>query len=809
MEKPTIKGGKIGPSSCFTLRNKKSSNGSVKNVVREEGVILQPLAEKLKGGDEFYKKLDTTDILLVTTGTGSGKTVCIPSYCLQYLFDKEYQGKVVLCQPKRLLVTSSSGTLTKINEDRMVKGVLTPDKDEDQDESKEQREKNDARLHVNVLQSMINKIAKDPLLLGHKPEEKISIVIVDESHERSVSTDILFSLLKTISIERKKRNDFFRVVFMSASMDLTRIEEYFFRDGMSTDKIEFELPSQYEVTIRYIDPDYEPWLPIDMSSPINTNQLSNNYERWMEKENKMKEFDDSPKNYLKLCWLLVTKIIKYEWEQQRRGSIIVFLPGESAIVDLRKMLNDYQDKKDAPGWLIFQISGNTKKEDREEKALNPDGRDWGIIYLSTDAAESSVTFNGLKYVIDTGIRLSVKYDSETNTSSLIPTYITQSSAKQRKGRVGRTSTGTVYRLYSEQRYNSMLPNGVIGIYTDNIDEDMLKIFNLQDKFMKKGIDIGSPYNFDFMDSPTLKEINNSVNRLILFGLVNNDFKLTELGEEYLKPRIVEIQTSGIPESLFNLYSNDKNISSSVKDSLYILCEGFTHEDVCRWFSIYELYNFYGEEEYAYKLSKILGDFGCYLALRTLNFNMHEEFDISIYLYNKYESKLNQDLSQKSIDEYLKDKFKTIEMTKLTDQEIGELKDIIKDILKHNKATKNTITRNWIKSVDKGGGGLLKQTNSLQNCYNILGKKNVGVNGYYDMSEQRYISFWRILEEGSQRTPYDRIKLSYDVPLDSSESPEKVLYLSCHNHSLQWVIPVDEFQNTDVDNVFNTLSDQDM
>jgi len=769
----------IGTRSCFApatnRRGRSGSNVRFRNRVETTKINNpalpinpQPLASKLNMGVEFYEKLKKNDILFVTTGTGSGKTVCIPSYCLQYVIDNFPEqssliGNVILTQPKRMLVSSSSETLKFVNGREMVGRSLINDPEGNDDDLQH------SILKVVVNQSFINQIKNDPLLLGERQGfTRVSIVIVDESHERSVETDLLFSLLKVISIERRRRNTFFKVVFMSASMDLNRIDHFFKKDSLSTHTIEFAgLDSKYDIDIYHIKEENEPWLPFDRNSVIQGDMLIDPKEDW----------NKSLKNMDYACFMLLSKLVL-----EGTGSIIVFLASGMNISAIKKLMLPNPDVRDPfYGWDTIEVTGQASRDavrDGGSIPLYPGGKKIQNIYLATDVAESSITIDGLTRVIDSGVRLSPKYDPETDSSILIYSYITQSSALQRKGRVGRVARGKVYRMYSKQRYLSMLKTSVIGFYSVNIDEAILSMITFRSIYKSIGIDIGSPYTFDYIDSPTIQDITFSMDRLTAVGLVNKDFESTPMVDEYKRLPQDNIQLNGILETLFKLYST--RTQNHVRNALKMIYYSFEQRDIVSLCSMVPYFGFGDNQASVNTLCNKLGDFGCVLALFTypitetnrIQFTKGNLSDLHTYLHN-----IKGDIPSIQTDGRF----------------IENIKPIIQNILCYHTSTMNKGVLN--PTFIAGRSILFKESNQFQHNYVIEGKKMVGVNGYYDRSVN--LRFKDSYFVRGRKTEIE-IKIRKEGDFDP---PPKLLYLKCHNHTLSWCMPVEEFKRLELTNIF--------
>jgi len=141
--------------------------------------------------------------------------------------------------------------------------------------------------------------------------------------------------------------------------------------------------------------------------------------------------------------------------------------------------------------------------------------------VATNIAETSLTVDGIFYVIDTGYGKMKVYNPRMGMDALQVFPVSRAAADQRAGRAGRTGPGTCYRLYTESAYlNEMLPAPVPEIQRTNLGNVVLLL---------KSLKIENLLDFDFMDPPPQENILNSMYQLWVLGALNNVGSLTELG----------------------------------------------------------------------------------------------------------------------------------------------------------------------------------------------------------------------------------------------------------------------------------------
>ena len=145
------------------------------------------------------------------------------------------------------------------------------------------------------------------------------------------------------------------------------------------------------------------------------------------------------------------------------------------------------------------------------------------VVIATNIAETSLTIDGIFYVIDPGfVKLNVHL-SKNAIDSLQIVPIAQSQAKQRAGRAGRTGPGKCYRLYTEQAYqNEMLPTAVPEIQRTNLATTVLQL---------KALGIDDLINFDFVDAPPIDAFVMALDQLHSLSALDGDGLITPLGRQ--------------------------------------------------------------------------------------------------------------------------------------------------------------------------------------------------------------------------------------------------------------------------------------
>ena len=240
-------------------------------------------------------------------------------------------------------------------------------------------------------------------------------------------------------------------------------------------------------------------------------------------------WDDSECDY-DLIESLLTYICNSEYTRNGDATILIFLPGWETISTLSRQLEGSDFFGNTKLFKIIPLhSGIPKALQRE--AFKPTPRGTMKIVLSTNIAETSVTIDNVTVVIDTGRSKEKGYDPHLKLSSLKEDWISQSSARQRKGRAGRTRPGVCFRLYSSRRYNSLPPYQESEMLRSSLEELALicKIMGLAPGHRNNMDDLHS-FLLKAMDPPHTLSITNALDLLENIDCLDkNTGEVTPLG----------------------------------------------------------------------------------------------------------------------------------------------------------------------------------------------------------------------------------------------------------------------------------------
>ena len=202
-----------------------------------------------------------------------------------------------------------------------------------------------------------------------------------------------------------------------------------------------------------------------------------------------------------------------ELDAVAREDILVFLPGERQIREAAERLS----KRYARDYDILPLYSRLNPSEQKKIFQKHQKR---RIVLATNVAETSLTVPGIRYVIDTGLARLSRYSWRARVQRLPIERISQASANQRSGRCGRLAPGICIRLYSEDNFSSRDEFTEPEILRSNLASVILQMNDLK---------LGSIHDFDFVESPDSRLINDGYRLLFELGATDGDDRILKHG----------------------------------------------------------------------------------------------------------------------------------------------------------------------------------------------------------------------------------------------------------------------------------------
>lgn len=414
-----------------------------------------PIA-KLK--DELIQAIVDNQVLIVIGETGSGKTTQMIQYC--YEAGLAQRLRIGCTQPRRVAAMSVAKRVAEEFGCRLGEEVGYTIRFEDCT-SKE------TKMKYMTDGMMLRECLIDTDMGAY------STIILDEAHERTIHTDVLFGLLKAAA---KKRKDL-KLIVTSATLASEKFSEYFFGAPI------FTIPGRT--------------FPVEIL-----------YSR------------DPESDYLDAALITVMQIHLTE----PPGDILLFLTGQEEIDTSCELLYErmkaLQENMDVPELIILPVYSALPSE-MQTRIFEPTEPGKRKIVLATNIAETSLTIDGIYYVVDPGFVKQKVYNPKSGMDALVVTPISQAQCNQRSGRAGRTGPGKAYRLYTERAFrDEMLESPVPEIQRTNLSATLLQL---------KAMGINELLTFDFMDAPPAETMVLALEVLFSLGALDDEGLLTRIG----------------------------------------------------------------------------------------------------------------------------------------------------------------------------------------------------------------------------------------------------------------------------------------
>ncbi|CAB4255400.1 similar to Saccharomyces cerevisiae YNR011C PRP2 RNA-dependent ATPase in the DEAH-box family, required for activation of the spliceosome before the first transesterification step in RNA splicing [Maudiozyma barnettii] len=410
---------------------------------------------------ELMYAIKESQALIIVGETGSGKTTQLPQYLVEDGYTEGGKYQIAVTQPRRVAAMSVA---TRVSDEMNV--VLGTEVgysirfDEKTTPGK-------TILKYMTDGMLLREVLTDPEL------SKYSCIMIDEAHERTLATDVLLGLLKNIMKQRKS----LKLLISSATVNAKKFSVFF------GDCPIFNVPGRrYPVDIHY------------------TLQPEGNYIN-----------------------AAITTIFQIHTTQALKGDILLFLTGQEEIENTKEKIEEIASKLGSriPQLLITPIFANLPQE-QQANIFQKTPEKCRKVVLATNIAETSLTIDGIKYVIDPGFVKENSYIPSTGMTQLLTIPCSKASVDQRAGRAGRVGPGKCFRLFTKYSYeNELEAMPRPEIVRTNLSNTVLLLLSLNVKDL---------LNFPFLDPPQISTLTKSLENLYILGALNSKGQITELGK---------------------------------------------------------------------------------------------------------------------------------------------------------------------------------------------------------------------------------------------------------------------------------------
>lgn len=406
--------------------------------------VLDPLLAALKSAPQ----------VLLLAPTGAGKSTWLP---LQLLQQANLPGKILLLEPRRLAAKNVAYRLAQqLGE--------TPGQTVGYRMRAESKTSAATRLEVVTEGILTRMVQADPELSG------VSLVILDEFHERSLQADLALALL--LDVQNALRDDL-KLLIMSATLDNLRLTPLL--------------------------PDAPVIVSEGRSFPVDRHYISlASHER----------LDEG-----------IARVVS-RLMSENGGSMLLFLPGVAEITRVQNLLagrvSDDIDLCPLYGALTL---------DQQQKAIQPAPAGRRKIVLATNIAETSLTIEGIRLVVDSGLERSAQFDPRSGLTRLVTQRISQASMTQRAGRAGRLEPGLCWHLFAKEQAERASAQGEAEILQSDLSSFWLEL-------LQWGCQ--QPEQLSWLDTPPAPALAAAKTLLHSLGATDKQGKLTSAGQRMAK-----------------------------------------------------------------------------------------------------------------------------------------------------------------------------------------------------------------------------------------------------------------------------------
>ncbi|GAB2519782.1 ATP-dependent helicase HrpB [Microbulbifer agarilyticus] len=425
---------------------------------------------------ELRKTLDQENNVVLQAPPGAGKTTVVP---LALLDSPWLEGRrIIMLEPRRLAARSAAARMAELLGEPVGKTVGYQIR-------AERKYGRDTRILVVTEGILTRLLQSDPELTD------TALVIFDEFHERNLQGDLALALC--LQSQEVLREDL-KLLVMSATLDTEAVAGLLDEAPVITSE-----GRAFPVDIEYLP------------------------------------HPQVPENIRQLPTTVARKV--NELLAQQDGSVLVFLPGVGEIRQVESSLRESLGNQ--PDLVIAPLYGDLKKEQQDAAiAPCPDGK--RKIVLATNVAETSLTIEGIRVVVDAGLMRESRFDPNTGMNRLVTTQISQASATQRTGRAGRLSEGYCLRLWSESTQRGMAKKNSPEILLSDLAPVMLELAQWG---------VSEPSELRWLDLPPPGPTAQAQELLIELGALDTQLRITPHGQQILQlgthPRLAHMMLRSV------------------------------------------------------------------------------------------------------------------------------------------------------------------------------------------------------------------------------------------------------------------------
>ena len=413
----------------------------------------------------IISRLKSDRRLILSAPTGSGKSTQVPQMLLKHSF--LHAGQVVILQPRRLAARLLAARVAQELGVKLGDEVGYQIRFENCTSPK-------TKIRFVTEGVLLRQMIEDPSLKG------VSVLIFDEFHERHLYGDI--TLARALDLQEQSRPDL-NFIVMSATLNADELETYLSQSRNGTPANCSVLSSegrQFSVDIRYsAQPSYTDKRPV---------------------------------------WEQAAEAFAYYVESGEEGDVLVFMPGG---FEISQTIEAIRHESASKGFILLPLHGELEPKLQDAAVARYEQRK---VVVATNVAETSLTIDGVRLVIDGGLARIARYDANRGINTLLIERISQSSADQRAGRAGRTAPGVCMRLWSREEHGHRPPQELPEIKRLDLSEVVLTL---------KAAGVNDLRNFRWLEKPDETGLTHAEELLHDLGALDKGGAITAVGRKML------------------------------------------------------------------------------------------------------------------------------------------------------------------------------------------------------------------------------------------------------------------------------------
>ncbi|CAG9467292.1 unnamed protein product [Pedinophyceae sp. YPF-701] len=484
---------------------------------RRSALEAQRAALPVAGAREALLDMVRANPVTVIIGeTGSGKTTQIPRYLHEAGLAR---GKCIACtQPRRVAAVTVARRVSEEMNCKLGREVGYSVRFEDVSSGA-------TRIRYMTDGMLLREAIADPDM------RRYGAVVIDEAHERTVLTDVLLGLLKQVLARRKSS---FKVVVMSATLDAGRFSSFF-----DNAPIGYVKGRTYPVDIRYTTEPEEDYVDGAVNTAIQAHLTQGPGDILMFLTGQ-EEIEAAERMLRQRADAILRIAAEHTRGASGDGAAGAGLARDASAALRERLATGASDGAPGPsggeavdvertpgpaggplGITVCPLYA-AMSPDAQVRAFEPARVGHRKIIVATNIAETSVTINGVRFVVDVGLVKARGYNARLGAESLQVVPISQAQAKQRAGRAGREAPGICFRVFTERAYRELRPATTPDILRSNLASVALQM---------KALGISDLAAFPFVDPPPKPALLRALEQLYALGALARDGSLSRpLGE---------------------------------------------------------------------------------------------------------------------------------------------------------------------------------------------------------------------------------------------------------------------------------------